>query len=111
MGNPLGVIHKSTGLLGSAQAIAAMIDDAEFDRAIMHRPAAILALDKAHRLADKRFAEIDLSAAPADGAAGSPVPCPYTGPNNINNAKSPAAARASSLAGPFGPSETVMDPM
>src|SRR5947207_6889012 len=45
-----------------------MIDDAELDRAIMHHPVAILALDKAHRLADKRFAEIDLSAAPANGA-------------------------------------------
>ena len=61
-------MHKSTGLLGSAQAIAAMIDDAELDRAIMHHPVAILALDKAHRLADKRLTEIDLSAAPADGA-------------------------------------------
>ena len=45
-----------------------MIDDAELDRAIMHQPAAILALDKAHRLADQRLTEIDLRAAPADRA-------------------------------------------
>ena len=46
-----------------------MIDDAELDRTIMQRPAAIfLALDEANRLADKRLTDIDLSATPADRA-------------------------------------------
>ena len=63
-GEPIGVIHKSTGLLGSAQALAAMIDNAELDRAIMYSPAAILALNKAHQLANQRLTQIDLGPTP-----------------------------------------------
>ena len=45
-----------------------MIDNAELDRAIMYSPAAILALNKAHRLANQRLTQIDLATAPADRA-------------------------------------------
>src|SRR6516164_6262468 len=43
-----------------------MIDEAELDGAVMHRPAAILTLDKAHRLANQRLTDINLAATPAD---------------------------------------------
>jgi hypothetical protein len=43
-----------------------MIDDAERDWAVMHHPAAVLALGEAHRLANQRLTQIDLGTAPAD---------------------------------------------
>src|SRR5215472_2179514 len=45
-----------------------MIDDAEGDWAVMHHPAAILALDETHWLANQRFTQIDFGTAPADRA-------------------------------------------
>jgi len=51
-----------------------MVDDAEFDRAAMHKPAAILALAETHRLADQRLAQIDLGTAPADGTIAMDAP-------------------------------------
>jgi hypothetical protein len=50
------------------QTIAAMIDDTQFDRAVVDVPAAIRARDETNRLADQRVTEIDLGAVPADGA-------------------------------------------
>src|SRR5205085_8905369 len=60
------VVHKSTGrALGFAQAVAAMGDDAEFDRSVERLPA-VLVFDESDWLADQRFADVNRVSLPPD---------------------------------------------
>jgi len=69
------VVHKSTaGGFGFAQAVAAMGDDAESDRAVGDAPSAVLAFRKADRLAGERAIEVDELAPPFDFAVGAHPP-------------------------------------
>jgi hypothetical protein len=49
-----------------AQAVAAMRDDAEFDRTVENVPVAALVLDEGDRFADQRRADVDLVSLPFD---------------------------------------------
>ena len=50
-GEPARVVHKSTGrVLGFAEAVGSMVDEAELDRAVADRKTAVVGLGDAHRL-------------------------------------------------------------
>jgi hypothetical protein len=64
---PLGIVHKSTGLLfWFVQAIAAVSDHAEFDRPVVDDPTSVVVFGKTDRLADESLADVDRAAVPLD---------------------------------------------